>query len=121
MLRLAPLVLVVALSGCTFEHRTDGASPIHMENGAQAAHRDAVDNAGRRDVVEPLGSTSGASSFGAENAGSALSGSATAPVPTPRLGTVAQGDATPEAGGMNAGPIQTPPGAPGAIAPPRTQ
>ncbi|HEX9951740.1 MAG TPA: hypothetical protein VGB53_08230 [Rubricoccaceae bacterium] len=119
MLRLAPLVLAAALSGCMFEHRPDGGSPIHDDNGARAAHRDAVDNADRRDLVEPLGSTSGASSFGAANAGTALSGGASAPVPTPRLGTVAEGDATPETGGMNAGPIQTPPG--GAIAPPRAQ
>ncbi|HEX8297536.1 MAG TPA: hypothetical protein VF594_00130 [Rubricoccaceae bacterium] len=121
MHRLAPLVLLATLAGCTFEGRTDGGSPLHTDNGAEAAHRDAVDASSRRDVVEPLGGTAGASSAGADNAGTALSGGTAAPVPTPRLGTVAQGDATPEAGGMNAGPIQTPPGAPGAIAPPRAQ
>lgn len=121
MLRLASLVLVAALSGCTLEHRIDGGSPIHADNGAQAAHRDAVDGAARRDLVEPLSSEPGASSFGAANAGTALSGAAGAPVPTPRLGTVAQGNATPAAGGMSAGAIQPPPGAPGAIPPPRAQ
>ena len=130
MLRLAPLVLAAALSGCTLEHRTDGGSPIHADNGAQAAPRDAVDGAARRDLVEPLSSEPGASSFGAANAGTAPSGAsagAGAPVPTPRLGTVAQGNATPApgspgaTGGMNAGAIQAPPGAPGAIPPPRAQ
>lgn len=92
-LALATLALVLPLAGCAFDGRTDGGSPRHTDNGALAAHRQAVDDAMTPEVVEPLDGAAGAG------------GSAGAPVPTPRLGTVAQG----EAAAPNSGALATPP------------
>ncbi len=95
MTRLAAFALLLTagglLAGCTFEHRIDGGSPLHTDNGALEAHREAVEAAGTRLVTEPL-----------------VDGPMPAPaatVPTPRLGTVAQG----EAAAPNSGAMATPP------------
>ncbi len=88
--RLAALALLLPFAGCTFEGRTDGGSPRHTDNGGAEAHRMAVEDAAAADiVVEPLGGAPAAS---------------TAPVPTPRLGTAAQG----EAAVPNSGALATP-------------
>ncbi len=95
MTRLAAFALLLTagglLAGCTFENRTDGGSPRHTDNGALEAHREAVESAGTRMIAEPLGD------------GAALAPAS--PVPTPRLGTVAQG----EAAAPNSGAMATPP------------
>ena len=97
MIRLAAFALLLTaggtLAGCTFERRTDGGSPRHTDNGALEEHREAVEAAGTQIVAQPL--TDGAAP------------APSAPVPTPRLGTVAQGEgATPTAGVMAAPPAR---------------
>ena len=88
--RLAALALL-SLAGCMVDGRTDGGSPRHDDNGAAAAHRDAVESAVTPDLaVEPL-----------DGAPAAATG---APVPTPRLGTAAQG----ETAAPNSGALATP-------------
>jgi hypothetical protein len=83
---------LLPLAGCTFEHRTDGGSPLHTDNGAVAAHRQSVEEALTPEVVEPLDGAVATTGGGA-------------PVPTPRLGTAAQG----EAAAPNSGALATPP------------
>lgn len=76
-LTLALLAALLPLGGCTFDGRTDGGSAMHADNGALAGHRDAVDAAASPEAIDPLGSAP-----------------PEAPVPTPRLGTVANDGST---------------------------
>lgn len=97
MLRSAFFCLaLLSLSSCRFEDRIDGGSPNHTDNGALEAHREAVEAAVSPEVVEPLGEAPAYSA---------------APVPTPQMGTAAQGEgAAPNSGALATPPVPVPGG-----------